>query len=433
MICYRMELLVNILLLLGLVGLNAFFVATEFAIVKVRKSKIDTLVQNGQTSAKHAQKIVEHLNSYLSACQLGITLASLGLGWIGEPTVSRLITPLLHPFHFSELTIEILSFAIGYSIVTALHVVLGELVPKSLAIISAEKIAVACAAPLIWFYKATYPVIWLFNTCTSLILGLFGIRMADEHEDVHSDDEIVLLMEESYRHGLIDQTELTYVENIFESSDKVVREIMTPRTEMICIFKDDSFEKILTLSVETQVTRFPVCENSKDNVLGFIHIKDVYQQKLLGEYHGIDGAMREMLFVQETMPIHALFATFQKTKAQIATIVDEYGGTMGIISIEDILEAIVGEIQDEFDDEDEQIQKISETQYIVGGHSTISTINRALGLSIVSEEADTIGGFICSELEIMPEVHRSVTVGNATFEIIECDKHRVNKVEVTLL
>ena len=277
-----MGIFINLLIVFLLVLMNGFFVATEFAMVKVRKSRIETLDFGGNTAAKYTKKVVNDLNSYLSACQLGITLASLGLGWIGEPTIADMITPLFRHLNVSEVTIHSISFALGFSIITGFHIVLGELVPKSMAILRAEKIALFTALPLVIFYKATYPIMWLFNSSTNLLLGIFGFSQVDEHESAHTDAEIMMLIEDSYKHGLIDKTELTFMDNIFDFSEKSVREIMIPRTDMICLFKDDSLDKVLEIVMEEELTRYPVCVHNKDNIIGFVHIKDLYKLKIQG-------------------------------------------------------------------------------------------------------------------------------------------------------
>jgi len=297
-----MVILINVIIIFLLVFMNGFFVATEFSMVKVRKSRIETLVLEGDRNAKHTLKVVTDLNSYLSACQLGITLASLGLGWIGEPAVADMLMPLFNLFSLPESAIHSISFILGFAIITGFHIVLGELAPKSIAIISAEKVAMATALPLIFFYKLTYPIMWSFNHSTILVLKLFGISQGDEHEAAHTDEEIKLLLEESYKYGLIDKTELTLVDNIFDFSEKNVKEIMLPRTDMKCLFINDPFEEIIAFALEEQLTRYPVCRDSKDNILGFIHIKDLYKQKIEGNNQDIQGIIREIKFVRNHYP-----------------------------------------------------------------------------------------------------------------------------------
>jgi CBS domain containing-hemolysin-like protein len=428
-----MEIFINLLIVLLLVFMNGFFVATEFAMVKVRKSRINTLALEGNIAAKYTKKVVNDLNSYLSACQLGITLASLGLGWIGEPAIAAMVTPLFRQFNIPEATIHSISFVLGFSIITAFHIVLGELVPKSMAIISAEKIALWTALPLVFFYKATYPIMWLFNHSTNLILGIFGISQVDEHESAHTDAEIMLIVEESYKSGLIDKTELTFMDNIFDFSEKSVREIMIPRPDMVCIFKEDSLEEILEIAMREELTRYPVCENNKDNIIGFIHIKDLYKLKIQGKEKSIDSIIRSIIFVPESVSISVLFKQFQKEKAQLAIAFDEYGGTGGLVTIEDILEEIVGEIQDEFDDEVEQIQEVEEGTYSIDGRVHIEDVNELLNIDIESNNIDTIGGWIYSKIEDSPQVNQKIKYNKYEFLITKCDKQRISRIRVTTI
>lgn len=422
--------IINIIIVILLVFMNGFFVATEFAMVKVRKSRIETLAIDGNRSAKHTLKVVRDLNSYLSACQLGITLASLGLGWVGEPAVADLLMPVFNLFDLSENTAHSVSFILGFSIITGLHIVLGELAPKSLAIISSEKIAMYTALPLIMFYKITYPIMWSFNHSTNLVLKIFGISQVDEHDAAHTDEEIKLLVEDSYKHGLIDQTELTFVDNIFDFSEKTVKEIMIPRTDMACIFIEDSFDEIINYALQEQLTRYPICRDSKDNVIGFIHIKDLYRLKFDGN-ENIEEIIREIKFVPESLSISELFKTFKNEKSQMAIIIDEFGGTSGLVTIEDILEEIVGEIQDEFDDDgEEDIRKTENGSYIVDGKVIIEDINELLETDIEDENIDTIGGWIYFQLKSYPKVKQKITYKNYEFIILKCDRKRISKVLV---
>ncbi|WP_326512726.1 hemolysin family protein [Clostridium intestinale] len=423
-----MIILINIIIALLLVFMNGFFVATEFAMVKVRKSRIETLMLDGNKSAKHTLTVVNDLNSYLSACQLGITLASLGLGWIGEPAVADALSPLFNLFHMPESLVHSISFVLGFAIITGLHIVLGELAPKSLAIISAEKIAMYTALPLIMFYRLTYPIMWAFNHSTNLILKSFGVSQVDEHDAAHTDEEIKLLVEDSYKHGLIDKTELTFVDNIFDFSEKTVKEIMIPRTDMACIFLEDSFEEIIKYAMDEQLTRYPVCRDSKDNITGFVHIKDLFRLKIEGNNENIENIVREIKFVPESMSISELLKIFKREKPQMAIVIDEYGGTFGLVTIEDILEEIVGEIQDEFDEEVDSITKTEDNNYVVDGKLILDEINELLKISIESDNIDTIGGWIYSQLKAYPKINDVIVYENYEFVVLECDNKRINQI-----
>lgn len=422
-----MIIFINIILVFFLVFLNGFFVATEFAMVKVRKSRIETLIIQGNKRAKRTLIVVKDLNSYLSACQLGITLASLGLGWVGEPAILRLLMPILNLFNLPSSIEHSIAFIIAFSIITGCHIVFGELVPKSLAIISPEKIALSTAFPLIFFYKLTYPVMWIFNHSTNWILKVFGLSQVDEHESVHTDEEIKLLVEESYNHGLVDKTELTLVDNIFDFSDKTVKEIMVPRTDITNIFIEDSFDDIIDYTFEEQLTRYPVCKENKDNVIGFIHIKDLYKQKIEGNNQDIRHIIREIKLVPESMLISDLLKIFKKDKVQVALVIDEYGGTAGLVTIEDILEEIVGEIQDEFDEEEDAIIKCEDNSYIVDGKVLIEDITEFLYIDIEDDHIDTIGGWAYTQLDSYPKDNDRFTYKNYEFTILKCNRKRINK------
>jgi CBS domain containing-hemolysin-like protein len=425
--------LINIIIVFLLVFMNAFFVATEFAMVKVRKSRIETLAVDGDKTAKNTLTVVKNLNAYLSACQLGITLASLGLGWVGEPAVARMLEPLFELFNMPAALVHSISFIIGFSLITAFHIVLGELAPKSLAIISAEKIAMKTALPLIMFYRVTYPIMWAFNHSTNLILKIFGISQVDEAEEAHTDEEIKLLVEDSYKHGLIDKTELTLVDNIFDFTETTVKDIMIPRTDMACIFIDDPFDKIVSYTLDNQFTRYPICKGSKDNVIGFVHLKDLYKHQVEGTNRNIESIIREVNFIPESKSISALLKLFKKEKSQIAVIIDEYGGTSGLVTVEDILEEIVGEIQDEFDEEGNEIIKTEDGSYIVEGKVLIETVMDLIDADIEVENIDTIGGWIYSQLKTYPKINDKLIHENYEFIVLKCDKKRISKVQIKKL
>ncbi|MBU3180986.1 hemolysin family protein [Clostridium psychrophilum] len=423
-----MTTLVNIIIVLLLVFMNAFFVATEFAMVKVRKSRIETLLHEGTQNVKYTSKVVNNLNSYLSACQLGITLASLGLGWVGEPAVAAMLGPIFSLFNLQESVIHSISFIVGFSIITGFHIVFGELVPKSLAIINTEKIAMFTAFPLVVFYNITFPIMWAFNHSTSLVLKAFGVSLVDEHEAAHTDEEIKLLVEESYKYGLIDKTELTFIDNIFDFSEKTVKEIMIPRTDMNCIYAEDSYEDIIKFTIDQQHTRYPVCRDNKDNVIGFIHIKDLYKQKIQGNSQNIEDIIRVIKFVPESLSISELLKVFKTEKMQMAIIIDEYGGTFGLVTVQDILEEIVGEMQDEFDEEGNEIIKNEDGSYFVDGKVLIEDVIELLDIEIEVENIDTIGGWIYSQLDSYPKINDKVEYGKYEFIILKCDSKRISKV-----
>lgn len=427
-----MQILVNIVLVMFFVLMNAFFVLAEFAMVKVRKSRIELLASRGGIVAKYTQEVVKDLNNYLSACQLGITLASLALGWIGEPTVAKMIKPPLEYFGLSENTIHLIAVGVGFLIITGLHIVIGELIPKSLAILNSEKFSMATAIPLVYFYKSTFPIMWLFNHSTSLLLKLMGYSMIDEHEVAHTDDEIKILVEESYKHGLIDKTEYTYVDNIFEFTDKIVRDVMIPRIDMVSVFIEDSFAEILELVMKERYSRYPVCEGDKDNVVGFIHIRDLYEHKIANNANTINTFIRKIITVSETIPINDMLKKFQKEKESIAVVIDEYGGTAGIVTVEDILEEIVGDLKDEYDDEEKEIETIDENTFLVKGSVHLDKVSDLTGVEFPEDEYDTLSGFLISQIGKIPSPNEKPVVEfkGITLRVQESEDRRILLVKI---
>nr|WP_238162443.1 hemolysin family protein [Cohnella sp. AR92] len=422
---------VDIILIFALVFLNGFFVSIEFAMVKVRGTRIDTLVQEGNQRAKFASRLTGNLDAYLSACQLGITLASLGLGWIGEPAVARALDPVFKWFGMSESLVHPLAFIIGFSVITILHIVLGELAPKTLAIRQAETVTLWASFPLILFSKIMRPFIWLLNGTANGLLKLVGIQPANESSSAHTEEEIRILMKESHKSGLIDKTEMTLVDNIFEFAETNAREIMIPRTEMICLYANHPFEENRATVLKEMHTRYPVCEKDKDNIIGFVHIRDVLRTSAEASVQDIRTLLRPLLTVPESMPISNLLKLMQKNKSQIAILIDEYGGTSGLVTLEDIMEEIVGEIQDEFDEERPDLEKKDEQTYSVSGMMLIEEVNSYFGLDIPTEDYDTIGGWMYSQIENPPKKNQTVEVEEGIrFIIEETDHLRISRIYI---
>ncbi|MGP4071569.1 hemolysin family protein [Piscibacillus sp. B03] len=426
--------LIYILLIILLIALTAFFVASEFAIVKIRSSKIDHLVEQGDKRAIAAKKIIGELDAYLSACQLGITITALGLGWIGEPTVERLLRPLFDYFELPTSISHLLSFAVAFAIITFLHVVIGELAPKTLAIQLTEKIALMTSRPLIWFYKIMFPFIWLLNGSARLLTRLFGVSPASEHEIAHSEEELRIILSESYQSGEINQAEYKYVNRIFEFDNRLAKEIMVPRMQIEAFEKDTTIQEFLERVRDATYTRYPVIEGDHDHIVGMINVKRVitnfFDIKDF-EHDTIEAFTRPVIRVIETIPIEELLKKMQKEHIHMAVLVDEYGGTSGIVTVEDILEEIVGEIQDEFDDEEEELFKeLERNVYLVEGRVLISEVNEWFDLDIEAYDVDTLGGWLLTEKHDL-KVGDSVKYENVTFLIKEMDGYTVSKVEVS--
>lgn len=420
----------NLIAVFVLVALNGFFVAAEFSMVKMRIGRLDTLVKEGSYKARYAREVAANLDSYLSACQLGITLASLGLGWIGEPAVAHMIIPMVEQFNFSRELIGTVSFIIAFTIITALHIVLGELVPKTLSIQMAERVTLFTSIPLVAFHKIMYPFIWILNTISNKLISQAGIDPELMHEVAHSDEELRHLVEESHKSGLINQTEMVLMDNVFDFTGRTAKEVMIPRTEIVCLYTMNSFEKNLEIALEENLTRYPVCHSDKDNIVGFIHIKDILNILAHDKKKDISTIIRPLSTVPETMPVAELLKQMQKERSQIVLLIDEYGGTAGIVALEDIIEEIFGEIQDEFDEEREPIEKVIDG-YSVDGLVLVEDVNDFFDINLDLESADTIGGWLYCRLGVDPVVGQKVVSDGYEFEVEEAVNLRIVRIKVT--
>lgn len=430
-----MNIAVSLVLVVLFLLMNAFFVIAEFALVRVRKSQLEIAVEEGKRGARNAKLVAENVNAYLSACQLGITLASLALGWLGEPAFSQLVRPLFVLLHLPEAAVSVVSVAIGYFIMTTLHVVVGELIPKSFAIFSTEKYALMTATPLMWFYKITYPVMVLFNGITNGVVRLFGHDPANEHE-VYTGDEIKLLIDESTESGLIDPEQNEFVDNIFDLGDKDAEAIMTPRTEVVCLDLEDSLEENLELIRQYRYTRYPVCRGSKDHVVGFVHMKDFFGMP--ADVPMDEWNIRELPAVPETVSIARLLETLQEKRTEICVVVDEHGGTAGIVTMSDVMEQIVGRIDDEYvHDVEDEIAAQPDGTYVADGALPIDEL--AEFLDFRPEEADeveTAGGLLLALFDRIPATGDVVELdgrgAHVTFTVLEMERHRIDKIGIAI-
>ena len=430
-----MPVALSLFLVLFFLLMNAFFVSAEFSLVRVRKSQVEILVDEDRSGAKYTKLVADNVNAYLSACQLGITLASLALGWLGEPAVSQLIEGPLLAIGLPEAAIHGIAIAIGFVVITALHIVVGELIPKSLAIFSTERYALFTATPLVWFYRITYPIMWLFNSITNGVMKLLGHDIANEHE-VYTDEEIKLLIDESTESGLIDPEQNEYVDNIFDLGDKDAEAIMTPRTNDICLDLEDSLEENLALIMQYKYTRYPVCRGNKDRIVGFVHVKDLYT--LPPDSTMEDLRIRTIQAVPEGIPIAKLLQILQAKHTKIAVVIDEHGGTSGIVTMSDIMEQIVGRIDDEYaHGGSEDVVRLDDGSYLVDGSMAIDEVEELIGFEPEeASECETTGGLLLSLFDRIPEEGDSVTIEHddrkATFTVVDMDRHRIDKVRVVL-
>lgn len=415
-----------------LIAMNGFFVAAEFCCVKMRPSRLETLIQEGNTRAKYAKKLIDELDEALSVTQLGITLASLGLGWVGEPFVAELILPLIHALGFGETIGHTISFVLAFSLITSMHIILGELTPKSMAIAAAEKILLNIAIPMLIFWKVMYPFVWLLNTTASFVSHHLGLSIS-ESEVAHNPEEIRLLMKESRKQGLVDDTEVDFVDNVFDFTERNVREIMVPRPDMVCLYLNKSYEENLATILEEEMTRYPICDDDKDHIVGFLHIKDLTKVLIQGKRKpSLKKLARKVFFVPESMDVSVLLETMQKNRSQLAVVVDEYGGTAGMVTIEDIIEEIVGDIQDEFDEERPDAEKRDENLYSIDAKMLLEELEDEFGIAIDDEDVDTVGGWLNDKLGGEPRVGQFAAFEGNNFYVEEVEGLRITRVLIRL-
>ena len=430
---------VKLLLALFLVLLNGFFVAAEFSIVKVRYSQIQLKAAEGNSMAKQAEHIIKHLDEYLSATQLGITLASLGLGFVGESALHHIIENLFHYFGFAvaDATVTTVSLVTSFLIITIMHIVFGELIPKSIAIRKAEPTTMFIAVPLRAFYTIFKPFIWTMNQMSNGVLRLMNIHPASEHE-IHSTEELQLLVKQSADSGEIEEENYEIIKNAFDFTDHSAKQIMVPRQNISSIDIDDSVEEIISKIMDGGYSRIPVYSGSIDNIIGIFYAKEIIREyiKRKGsiDHEVLKELMREPFFVVGSKKISDLLKVFQQKKQHLAVVIDEFGGTEGIITLEDILEELVGEIQDEEDDEDKIVEKVGENVFWVQATQPLDEINEHLPKVFpLSEDGEynTLAGYILHELEDIPEENQEFTINDYHVKILKMQNKSVDLVELT--
>ncbi|HKI01240.1 MAG TPA: hemolysin family protein [Thermoanaerobaculia bacterium] len=413
-----------------LVALNGFFVAAEFALVKVRPTQLEPLASEGIRRAVVARHMVQHLDAYLSATQLGITLASLALGWIGEPAFAWVLHPLLSRIvGENPQLLHSISLTISFLVITILHIVLGELAPKSIAIRKAESTTMLIAYPLHAFYKLTYPAIWVLNHTANRLLKLMGIAPAAEGELAHDEEELRLLLSSSHANQLSAEKR-DLLDNIFQLSHRMARQIMIPRQDVIYLSTTRSLAENLRIARRSGHTRFPLCEGDLDHVVGLVHIKDLFRRER--PLSSLKEVSRDIAFVPETLELDRLLKRMRTERFHMAAVIDEYGGVSGVVTLEDVIEEIVGSIQDEFDVEKPELQAQGDGVYEVSGGMLVEDLEEALGVEFSERDEDTIGGVVLSELGRNPQEGDRVELGPVTIEVLEFQLNRVNTVRITV-
>ena len=417
-----------------LVLLNGFFVASEFALVKVRASQIDLKIQKGSSRAKSAKYLTEKLDTYLSATQLGITLASLGLGWVGEDVISHIVRSMFLKIGFSETSFAIhsISIPIAFSIITFFHITLGEQIPKMFGIKFPLQLILAVAMPLRIFYFVFGPFIWLLNKSSNAFLRMVGIKKLGE-EDVHSEEELRLILTESEEGGAIKSSEHQLIQNVFDFDDRIVKQIMVNQTKVSAIDIETRKEDVIKKIIEEGYSRLPVYLGDIDNVIGIIHSKDLLKAVIDNRFKSIKEIMRPAHFVPESMKVNDLLRDFQRMHIQIAVVTNEHGATAGIITMEDIIEELVGEIQDEHDEEKPDIEKINDNEFIIKAHANISDINGSLPIALPeSPNYDTVSGFVNSLFGRIPGVNEKKRIDGYELKIMQRKKQLVEVIKLKI-
>lgn len=414
----------RVLAVLTLVFLNGFFVAAEFALVKVRDTQLDTLIKQGQRRARRVRQVLKHLDASLSACQLGITLASLGLGWIGEPVFARLLLPILDFFQIPPEWRHWISFMVGFTAITFLHITAGEQAPKWLAIQKPLPVSLWVATPLQWFHRLSYPFIWALNHASQWMLQKVGLPPVSEANHTHSDEELRLLVSAAQRrHGLGREIVL----NAFDLNRRVAREVMRPRQQIVTLNTEATIAECLEVAEKTRYSRFPLCTGGDvDQTLGILHIKDLYAaRKLAATGRDLLRFARKAIYVPPSAHLEGLLHNLQKHRSHMALVVDEYGGILGLITLENILEELVGQIQDEFDQEKPLILQKTEAVWVVDGALPLHELSELVGEPLTGEGIATASGWITQRLGGFPQPGDSITLSQCEITVTQIDGMRV--------
>ncbi|MCC6460139.1 MAG: HlyC/CorC family transporter [Saprospiraceae bacterium] len=426
--------LFDILITILLVSLNGFFVAAEFAIVKVRLSQIQVRAQNS-AMARVAESVVANLDSYLAATQLGITLASLGLGWIGEPVVGAIVMKVMGWMGMQpdpELAHKI-SLPIAFATITVLHIVFGELAPKSLAIRFPTSTTLWVAWPLKVFYFVFRPFIWLLNGLANILLKMIGIQPVP-HAEIHSEEELKMIITESAEGGAIHASERELIQNVFDFDERLVKQIFTPRTQIVGIEADTPLQEAVDFTLREGYSRYPVYEDSMDQIVGFVHAKDLLVAVMDKSSQSLRELVRPVLYVHLNKKIGQLLRQFQKERRQIAVVTNEFGGTVGLVTMEDIIEELVGEIQDEHDHEQPAVSKTGERSWRILAQTNMDRINEALPLRFpLDDDYETLAGLLLKTVDSIPKVGDLIQVGGYEVKILKMYKTSPEEVEATLL
>ena len=429
------DIFINIFIILFLLFVNGFFVAAEFSLVKVRKTRLEQLCNEGNSNAKRALKLVNDVNKMLAAAQLGVTIASIALGWVAESTIVQLIEPVFKIFFASHsvITAHAVAVPISFVLVTYFHVLLGEQLPKCISLRHPETLALLISTPMDVFITVFKPFVWLLEVSGNKILAACHANSEDASL-VHSTEELDMLVDASYNEGVLNETEAEMLHNMFKFSDLMAKQVMIPRTDMVCIPNDISFEELNKVAMENQYTRYPVYEENIDKILGFIHVKDLYSLAMTKENYSMKKIIRPLMLVPETMTLDNLVIEFKKRHLQMAVVIDEFGGTSGLITLEDVLEEIIGDVQDEFDEDVEaDIEEIGANTYTANGMMRIDELVKFFDLKealFEEDDVDTIAGLVVKLLGRIAVVGDAVSFNGLTFTVTEIDGARITKLKI---
>ena len=429
------DIFINIFIIAFLLFVNGFFVSAEFALVKVRKTRLEQLVNDGNDQARVALRLVNNVNKMLAAAQLGVTIASIALGWVAEATMVQLVTPIIQYVPHGHIAVHAVAIPVSFLLVTYFHVLLGEQLPKCLALKHTEHLALIIASPMEMFITILKPFVWILQVSGDGILKLLHADNEDASL-IHSTEELDMLVDASYNEGVLNETEAEMLHNMFKFSDLMAKQVMIPRTDMICVPDDISYDEINKLALENGYTRYPVYEKENiDKIIGFIHVKDLYAIAMTKEEYSVQSLLRPIILIPETMTLDNLMMEFKKLHSQMAVVVDEYGGTSGLITLEDVLEEIIGEVQDEFDEEEEEvnIQEVGENTYIANAMMRMDELAEFFELSsdiLEEDDVETIGGLVVKILGRIANVGDTVSFKGLTFTVKEVDGARIIQLEI---
>ena len=437
-----MQDLIGLLAVIVLVLINGFFVTAEFSLVSVRRTRVEELVRRGQPGARAVRRAIQDPDRFIAATQLGITLASLGLGWIGEPALAHVIEPLLAflPGEVAGGAAHVVAAGIiAFAVITSLHVIVGELMPKSIALQRPERTALLVAGPTLFAETLFRPFVWLLNGAGNALLRLLGLNTASAHEQLHSVEELKMIAEASEQGGLIEPGEKEMLHAVFNLREMAARQVMVPRTEMITVAADDTLEQVIDVATRHSLTKFPVYEGDPDHIAGVLHIKDVMRVMHPPTDHALardpraDAAreiMREALFVPDTIRVDDLLARFRRQKQHMAILLDEFGGTAGLVTLADLVELLVGDVQDQFTAGAPDIEMRPDGSHSVSGLARLEDVNDALGLNLMDANVDTIAGYVLSRMGRIPAVGDTLEADGLRFRVEAMDALRIERINI---